>query len=877
MKNSNYLALLAGLVLVGGGIAGCDNKEDDLNKVNPQGPSVELTVNSSDASGATVTVKTAHITEVAWTVAAEEPENLSAAILFKDGTVQSCEDGENTVSVSGLEPLTHYIFYLAAKTDTDEYYSDGESEIVTAEFTTADFTEDVTIVDRTYDGFSVHVKVPESVKEAGNVLRYSYGSLVMYNSNKSGWMAQADAQMLEANGQVYIEDSQTIVYNEENSYYTDDEGNVIVLYDPLVPGEPGVFFVGEFAWGESIYGWGEGYYSALFDFDGWYNDMENEDAYWTGHFKKINVRAREPEVLDATVDVDCSDVQAVTGTVRFTPDPEVYQYCVCVMDHAAYLSMLELLDNNEEYLQWFTTSYYASSMLGMQTFQGNVEMDLTQYYYLEEQSHYHVLVTAMGDAEGTAQSFSHIEFDTTEKSMAAPEVTVTAIPNPSGEEDPFEVWFNIKNTGSVEVASAMYAANYEREWAGALQQGMTYADITASGNGFTSAEVAQINTAEGYDVAFSTLDDMTTVLAVLAYNIEETPNDLNAEDCPAIASATSIPQPDAERVDSELFSALEGEWTMTADVYKNEYSYETYTWETVHMEDQTTKVTIYDGIEDYPETLPEDVYDIYIAAGLSREEATAYYEEFKMEAEAFNAKVRGQNRLLCLGFGYDDPDSYYGPVYTPTTPYELFCNAEYSSYDVASLFYDFGPKWYLQVDADGNVSVPVNSERMYPLQAWTDNNIYYLAGVGEDGYVSVGEGGENLYFPANVASDNNTVTVSPMTLTTTSGEGLFYPNGIYLSYGSAVVGGYTVDSEVTLTRGWTGVSAQAAASSSKAESLKLQPANGMYTVSPVPQHKSRTSFLTAKSYKKAEGLRIVTGEEFEQNLRTFVQERNSRR
>ena len=29
--------------------------------------------------------------------------------------------------------------------------------------------------------------------------------------------------------------------------------------------------------------------------------------------------------------------------------------------------------------------------------------------------------------------------------------------------------------------------------------------------------------------------------------------------------------------------------------------------------------------------------------------------------------------------------------------------------------------------------------------------------------------------------------------------------------------------------------------------------------------------------KKAEGLRIVTGEEFEQNLRTFVQERNSRR
>ena len=110
---------------------------------------------------------------------------------------------------------------------------------------------------------------------------------------------------------------------------------------------------------------------------------------------------------------------------------------------------------------------------------------------------------------------------------------------------------------------------------------------------------------------------------------------------------------------------------------------------------------------------------------MTKEEVDALYDEFKMEAEAFNARVRGQNRLLCLGFGYDTDDADT-PQFPSITPYELFCNPEYSSYDVASLFYDFGPKWYLQIAEDGSVTAPFNSNRMYPLQAWTDN-IYYLA------------------------------------------------------------------------------------------------------------------------------------------------------
>ncbi|HIZ86950.1 MAG TPA: hypothetical protein IAC03_02165 [Candidatus Coprenecus pullistercoris] len=526
----------------------------------------------------------------------------------------------------------------------------------------------------------------------------------------------------------------------------------------------------------------------------------------------------------------------------------------------SYQQILEYLDGNEDYLQWFTTSYYASFMLGMRTFQGNVELDLTDYLYLQEQTGYHILLTAMGNAEGTSQSFQHIEFSTSEKTMEAPVISVTPIDNPEGPNDPFEVWFNVKNTGNVDVASAMYAANYERDWAAALQN-MTYADITASGNPLSEAEIAQINTPEGLNLRFTTIDGMTTRLAVLAYNIEQTPNVLE-EGCPAIADNTSDFMPDAERVESDLFDALEGEWTMTAEVS----SYDYYEGGYVNEGPQSIRVSVHNGINDYPETLPAEVYDYY--TGMTKDEVDALYDEFKMEADAFNARVRGQNRLLCLGFGYETADSYTQP-FNVITPYELFCNPDYSSYDVASLFYDFGPKWYLQIDEDGTVSAPFNSTRMYPLSAWTDN-IYYLAGYSDAGYLSVGENDSNLAFPVEVSSDRNTIIVNPYTLS----EDILYPNAVYIYYGFAYLGGKRITSELTLTKGWTESASAVPASSGRKNTVRIQPANGVSLIQGV-RPKSRTSFRTIKQYQKVDDFRIVSVEELQNNIMNY--QRNSSR
>ena len=310
--------------------------------------------------------------------------------------------------------------------------------------------------------------------------------------------------------------------------------------------------------------------------------------------------------------------------------------------------------------------------------------------------------------------------------------------------------------------------------------------------------------------------------------------------------------PDAERVESELFSALEGVWTLTADVAHYDY----YTGGYVSEGPQSIKVTVYDGINDYPETLPSEVYDYY--TGMTKKEVDALYDEFKMEAEAFNARVRGQNRLLCLGFGYNTSDA--PTSFNTITPYELFCNPEYSSYDVASLFYDFGPKWYLQIAEDGSVTVPFNSNRMYPLQAWTDN-IYYLAAYSDNGYISVGENDSNEEFTVDVASDRNTITVNPY---------IMYPNAIYLNYTWAYLGGKRINSELTLTRGWTESAAYAPVPAGSHSTLKLQSANGVSLI-PEVRTVSRTSFRTAKAYKKVTDFKIVSAEEFQENLKNYQQ------
>ena len=874
MKKTLF-SMFSALFVAGAVLSSCNPQITDLT------PSAAISVEAGTTSAA-VTFTTANLREYAYSVSEPGAEITDPVVLFAKGTTGSLSNGDNLVTVSGIEGNHTYAISAAFKISDNEFYS----EVLTAEFTTGAYTQNLTLVNTTYDGFTVHFKRPEEVQE-GNVVRYGALNLAWYNELKTSRQT-TDAVILGLNDEVYGNywtGDADLTYNDDNILKRDEKGDLVIMYDDYVtvhdkiaPGEPLVFIVGEFAKGESMWGWGEGYYQALFDDDAYYDSLfgsggswgpgplsvveeTNEDSFWTGYHERIQFTAKQPELLEAKVDVEIA-ASAASGTIKITPDEEVFQYCYFVCDDATYEMLLGFIDNNPDYVQWFVTSVYGFRV-GCQSATGAIEIALEDYAYVEPEMKYHFLITALGNEDGTVQSFQHIEFETPSKTGKAPEVVVTAVE--PDQTSPFAVYFNVK-CPSKNAVSGVYAANYLRDWEMTLnnkKNPKTYADILAQGFQFSDSEIAKINSDEGLTLSFASVPDEVTRFAVMLYNEEKTPNTIKGTDDPAVAEIKSDRQPDAPKVDSPLFSALLGEWTMTANVNTSKKgadgNYDFYPDGT-----RSCKITIVDSVT-YPETLPEEVYALY--AGKTKEYVDGLYEEFKSEAEIFNTWLKGQNRLLCLGFGYAD-NPYYLPgngIYKD--PYDLFTDKDYSSYDNRSLFWDFGPKWYLEVAADGSVSVPFNSYIMYPLSGWTISYPLYMAAYGEDG-VLFSNGGETLAFPVNVASDYNTVTVNPIL---DSNKKAYYP-----SAGINYMGGFRFDnveisSALTLTKGWTesktaAMSAPAAKVESGAQTKVLSESAGT-----IPMFR-KTPFKGLTDYKKV-SCKVVDKEQFINNIENS---RNSR-
>ena len=415
----------------------------------PVEPSVEVAVSAAEMLSAEFTLKTEALVEYAYIFSQLNDLTTEPLMIFKDGVVGELKDGENKVVISGLEAATTYTVYFAFKVSADEFYED----VVTAQVTTTDYQDVFTVVSKSNTGFKWHLKMPQSVKDAKHVLRYNVGSLPMYKMSKVGWMSMLEPDLLLQNGQHHVMGDTTLVYDDTTIYELDENGEQkidewtgepLMLHTPFSPGEPIVFCAGEFAWDDTDFtGWGEGWYTACYDYDAynenagggwgpWYEDIEgglDEDAYWTGYFTRKYITLDPPAPLDAKVDV-AFNVGAMSGTVTFTPQADVYQYCFMILPEYEYESLLPYIDNNEDYLQWFTTSYTAAIYFGAAYSQEPLELVLEDNYYLEPETTYHLLLTAMGDEKGLSQNFQHLTFETTAKTHPAPTVVVTPIANP---------------------------------------------------------------------------------------------------------------------------------------------------------------------------------------------------------------------------------------------------------------------------------------------------------------------------------------------------------------------------------------------------------------------------------------------------------------
>ena len=896
MKNFKQTLFAMVAIFMALAVGAC-TKDPGTNPGKTGETKMEVNLGEPTSYGVTLTVVTNNVKEFAYV---QRDTELAATAILQGGVKTTIADATvettTTIELTGLESNTTYKYFFAFRL-ADNTIVD---ELKVVEFTTIGYGDSVlTVVDRMYDGFSVYIQVPDEVKARGNALRYSTSSMPMYNYAKS--MGSMELDMLLYNAQQFTTTDKLVIYDEEHSTETDEEGNLIydengnlasaTYADPKVPGEPGYFLIGEYAFmddteerivivdGEVITvnddsymensvwwypaGWQKGYYSPMYDWARWYNELGTEEynteKYWNGYYERLYVETLQPETIENGVDIKVTDITPIDACISMTPSDEILQYCILVCTESEYeTQILPLLENNEEHMRWFTGSYFAMMSFGIQMAYEPTELWITDWFVdtkgMAGQT-VRVCIAGIGDNAGTKQSYDTYTFTLPEVTLPKPDVVVKAVKS----DDPYSFTFNIKNPNPDNaITEAYFACNYVREFDAILTEYSYTSLLKGMGNQFPQSVIDAINSADGFNFTMSSRDNATSRLAVLAYNWEGSGN--NPDD-PATTAIAEYTTPNANfpvRVNSELFEKLTGEWVAKAPMRSyvavtdaegnatGEHKFE-------NAGTYTSNVSIMGGLP-YEESVPQEVYDIYRASGISDEETEELYEELVELTKWYNTRTRGFNRLLCLGYNFADPNYMLNMT---ATPYDLFIASDYSTNKIEHMFYDFGPKWNFEIDADGSVWLPIDIEREYPLETFNfglDYTFYMLA-VGERTYLGgdiINADGTTLIdarFPVEVSADYNTITIKPIGYTDGSGTTeYYYPCVAQIQNGYATPLNPRVRGEVTLTRnaGAKAASVKANAAAGKGVSKSLPTIGEARTPMARPETYSMTSLDAEK-------------------------------
>lgn len=883
-KNFFKLALLCLMGISFGMFTGCGPEEEPAPDVEvPDEPNGEtpgeendekpeetladfaLELKSVGSDYVEFAVEAAKEVEMAYDVVLE-PTLYSPVVLFKTGTKVTVKNGDVLKLTENIVQDTEYRIYAVARLDEVNY-----SEIVEIDFKTSEyhFEELVTLVDTYSDGFKVHITVPESTKNAGNVIRYGSTSIAWYNvikNAKGGETAELNAVV--ANGNPYgnyVKNDSTIVINDNNVVMLDEYGNPIKdtdgqyidIHDPIAPGEPTVFFAGECKWGTpdefaQFMGYNlpekPAYVIPLYDW---------KTSSWTGAFQQLEFTSKQPALADAgvTVTIPEDEISVTNAVVYFDVDPSVTRYFYMILDNSTYNQILDIyLDGNEDWFQWFVTSYIAMYEWGVapETESGfvNAAASFNDGVLIGGDT-YHVICTSMTDQVGLQQSYVHETFKAKDKTKRPPVINITA----AESKDPYTATFTIKAPNK-DVVGAYWACNYAREFELMFNYGYTYENLLKGNYTFSSDEIAAMNSEEGLIVSYPTLDGEKTRLAVYGCNDEFTFNNI---DKTAMGTGwADYLAPMAEKkspISSSLFAELEGDWTATATVIARETLEDGSVLPYNHT--HSSKISISSSAPELPSAVEDHVYDLY--KGMGTDEVDGMFEELGVLTDQFTEyRLEGQNRLLCNGF--IDFDYYTDPGrLTYRSPYDLFKAVDYSSVDVPQLIYDFGPKWFMEVLEDGRVIIPFDSMYLPPMHNWPGYS-YYVGGVG-DGYAFYDATDQYPGFPVEISEDKNTITIKPIVLEGTP----YYMNALGVNPQSSpgeleIVA--TVISDIVLQRGWTEPETAAKNVSAVRTSAKAVNMDGT-SVSELPKarvYKSMTKLepVSKNCYKLDETPNVVT-------------------
>ena len=335
-------------------------------------------------TSATAKVNTVLAESIAYIVDQQADKDYSAETLFTEGTTVACSAVSTTISISSLVDNSTYTLYVAAK-DVDGIYSD----VVNHTFTTKPQPE-FTLISKVHEGFNAIGRIPDSVP-ATSVVKWAITDLASYNfnggeANDNYWLNRNEAifsNILTKNYELNI--------TPESRTFTKD-GTTYAHYEPILPGQPVVLLLAEYGEG-SHNEWGTGHYSPLFG-----------SANPSGYFRKEIIVTTKPSTITSKANVKFDLRPSGKGSISISAPADITKYSYLILNPEQYNQALELLDNTESYLQWFTTSTLAKELFGAVEAKGNTQIDASKLNFKPD-TDYRLLVTASGNSYGTKQSF----------------------------------------------------------------------------------------------------------------------------------------------------------------------------------------------------------------------------------------------------------------------------------------------------------------------------------------------------------------------------------------------------------------------------------------------------------------------------------------
>ncbi len=788
----------------------------EIVQVDPPEPTPDTTsavfnLGEATLNSVSFTVETKFAVKYAYEITTDlEMEKPSIAKIFGDNeNIGDLVDGKNTITIENLSESTVYKIFAAA-----EFYANEETTytdvIELGEIRTLDpvYTGLVTVIPtEEYGTIKFHVNVNEGDTLSWNVEDSERYFMIANNQ----YFPEPPAVMMGGPESIanILTESETITFTGWESLGPSGD----IIKTPIEDGQALHLLIGEVTFDKNAvdyFGQVTPTYVPKFDFEGYYKTLSeggspNELDYWENPDLYFNskVSAKNPSyTTEPLVKYENIKSNINSATFKLTPDASLSKYSfysLPVSDLPPHPDGWERPASWENLEQLY--GYDGALALVKRMAVSNTQTEATQVTIADLELGYNYMLFLFGDLADQPHtiSFESVKFAPKAATKPASNVTVSGISDPNGENSPWKVWFNVKST-SQDVEIFEYIADSRADLDSQFKADGGYGPMLSSWGApkpitieSNPEIIAAINSSSGYNMSFDAWQDSEYALVARFTNDEGTVSDPDAPQSTDIvyAISKSPAQEPQTPIVSNLFSELTGEWTATTTRYIYDWN-ATPNGYVLEENPMSTPVKIIEKF-DYPATTPAEVYTAF--STLTTDEVDQIYADFLESAEKYNNYVKGQNRIICLGFDFSGQDPQFSN-YKYLSPYDLLIGSgssgNYKFTTTDDLFNAFGPKWFIQVTGSEAVSVPTSATEMPPLGTWNWGNFNVLVpfDVVSETYMI-----NTTQSSVNISSDKNTLTINPVEL-----EGSkYYLTGSLYSGGSASQN--FICSDIILTRG----------------------------------------------------------------------------